>query len=286
MSDTNLSMPPALGGGSSMTPPLVVQQKVFPLQAPYADLTGSQSPAIHLGLTYAPLLDSDTNTNRWFWVSLNGTTVSASGSGDLIANTDKMIGWYLSQTTVRIDVGAGFKYAYVQPTTQVCTGSVTSSISLSAGMFGNVPTAGADFSTSYTQNISDITIDDRSLDSIVQTYTLSASTGGAYKQPSDLMHRGVLSDSLYSVSDIATANLPIITQGVWSAPEGFNGIVPLEIKIEMQLNFVQLVNAVPSLLSFSGIGLLVRATGEKVDSVQLTQVGSFSWDIPFSTVPG
>jgi hypothetical protein len=262
---------------------LVVQNKFFNLNSPFGDVSGSQSPAIHLALTYAPLLDPDTNLNKWFWVSLNGTTVSAAGSGSLIANTGSAIGWYLSQTIVKINVGAGFTFAYVQPTTQECTGSVTSGISVSAGAFGDQPTAGASFSNSYTQNISDIMIEDQSISSVLQMYTLSSSSGGTYGQPSDLLDHEIYTDTLYSVPDVATANLPIMTQGVWNAPTAFNGVIPLDIEIDMVLNFVELTGTVSPVWDVNVFGLLENAVGAGTNSTQTTLVGSFNWSIPFSS---
>ncbi|MCB0109069.1 MAG: hypothetical protein KDE53_24270 [Caldilineaceae bacterium] len=178
--------------------------------------------------------------------TIGGSMVSA---GTPIANDDeKGRGWFLESAQVGVNVtGDGVMFQGSQPNTKDQTGSVSSSsgFNVSGGLFGDAPMATAGFSTnrSVSYDYKSVTFTNDSSRQLLHRYQMSGTTGShasSYNHYSDMVWGGT--DAFGHHAQVRTpaaecfnpGNLPIISQGFWTVPQSFQGLVPVNINLSLK----------------------------------------------------
>lgn len=179
-------------------------------------------------------------------VSLEDSVIS---SGPMFYNQHDKRGYFQDRIDVemflsdnRKDPRDDFRRASDGPQTVNGSGATSSSVSVSfsvsgsanAGFFGDTPTGGAGGSASlgvtnshsFSRNLSDFkAVNTSGQFRIKHHYKMSESTGGAYLSAHDLVPHGddigfleaLRKIELYHPPDLATSNLPLISQAAWQA---------------------------------------------------------------------
>jgi hypothetical protein len=172
-------------------------------------------------------------------------------SGQMILNTDYSKYWWLMGCGVQIspDDPSTILVA-ASPTGTVDMNSVTSSISISAGFFGDQPTANGGFSNSFTTSFPDFSVADLSeLEgaALKTLYYMSAYSGGRFKPDGQgplSWDENLHSDDPKFISQLADqasvtdggalhlhgpspnayqSSLPVLSQGIWMVDRAFVG---------------------------------------------------------------
>lgn len=171
----------------------------------------------------------DTIPHTFVTVSLAGTSVKASKTGEMASTRDGKRGWYNERTDVRIKIdNADFIIEEDAPPTAMGGAATTSSTALSvnvgAGTFGPTPTtnvgAGATIGSSFSRNLTDFRVENNSGNTeVFHQYFLAASSGGGYGSPESLMDMSVGGQlqgaPLFDLPEIAISNLPILSQVIF-----------------------------------------------------------------------
>ena len=182
--------------------------------------------------------DSDPVT---IWVSLEDSYVS---SGPMFYRETYSRGFFQDHVTVRMRLDGASAPQLLRvsdgPQTANGSGSTSSSVSVTfsaggnVGFFGPTPTGGANIgvaasdSKSFSRNLTDFRIINTSTDHMaVHEYRMSMSGGKVYDKPVDLWPTlGVMDvygaalgnlPSFYEPPDLATSNLPLLSQCLWQA---------------------------------------------------------------------
>jgi hypothetical protein len=189
--------------------------------------------------------------SKFIHVNLLDSSVAASTAGNLHEDKPNIRGWYNGGAEVNVKVlnDDVILFQDSPPTTEGSsntTSSTSLSVNANAGLFGPVPTegvgAGISIGESFSRNLTDFRIVNITNNNVlVHKYYLSASLGGKYTQPADLVDMSVTGqltgDPLYKLPDIAIANLPIISQGIWYTCPGSN-IHEVEVEATIKLELV------------------------------------------------
>ena len=204
------------------------------------------------------------------FASLENSTVS---SGKMLVDKPDQKGWF--QDNVKVEMW--LEEANGQPRTDLFrmsdgpatyngTGATSSSVSFSfsggvnAGFFGGTPTGGASAtvgvsdSHGFSSNLMDFRVVNNSDQYKAEhSYLMSKSADGpAYNTPTDLVPDGgsigfiqaFQAIKLYTPPDLATANLPLLSQCVWQAnhPKDIHDTVMLKIRVTQHLTMVDGTN--------------------------------------------
>jgi hypothetical protein len=194
--------------------------------------------------------------------SINQSSVSC---GKMTTDTDTVRGVYQDKIHVEMwlekDSQPCTQFSRITdgPQTVECSGSTSSSVSVSlganVGFFGDTPTGGANVgisdTRSFSQNLQDFkvvnTSDNRK---VVHDYLMSKSSGGAHNKATDLWPNGdqiglmdlIQGVKMYYPPDLATSNLPLISQCIWQADPGFklsaNDVLFLRLEIRQFMPMV------------------------------------------------
>jgi hypothetical protein len=158
------------------------------------------------------------------------SNVQATGGSLMVDNSDDKY-WFTKSALVEIDSGPGMALANEGPGTTAVNEAVASSISFSAGFFGDQPTANGSFSSSVTTEMADFAVTDQSqlqAGQVKHLYRLAATSAGAFDSDSDAFK---WDDSPVEPPALARSNLPLVSQGFWVCNEGFTGTSSFSITV-------------------------------------------------------
>lgn len=182
-----------------------------------------------------------------------------SPSGQMILNTDYSKYWWLMGCGVQIspDSASPALLVAAAPTGTIDMNSVTSSLSISAGFFGDQPTVNGGFSNSFTTSFPDFSVADLSElegSALKTLYYMSAYSAGKFEPDG----QGPLSwdeninasdpafvDSLARQASVTNggalhlhgpaanayqSSLPVLSQGIWMVDRSFVGITTFTVE--------------------------------------------------------
>jgi hypothetical protein len=216
----------------------------------------------NLGM-YSYRVDALARPQKFLLVTLEGSNISPSVSGAMMANQIDKRGYYTEQVDVKIffydDKNSEMRRVKHAPSTSGMAGAQTTTSSLEytvgGGFFGGTPTSnasvGGSISHSWSENLEDFTLIDNSAeDRIVQTLRLSAVHGGEYKHPSDLIDQtagditkdvfsGHLPGSVRELPPRATSNIALITQALFMSYRPLAKALGLRIEVTQHLVMVE-----------------------------------------------
>jgi hypothetical protein len=140
--------------------------------------------------------------------------------------------WFTKTAVVSINSGPGMSIGNEGPGTTPMGHQVSSSISINAGFFGDMPTGGVAYTSSSSISLPDFAVLDQSQNSsgtLHHYYGLAATSGGAFTDDKDMF--STVLDMPYEPPALAKTNLPIPSQGFWICNEGFNGVSNVSITV-------------------------------------------------------
>ncbi|MFD1876782.1 hypothetical protein ACFSF3_06490 [Vibrio chagasii] len=214
-------------------------------------------------VSLCPISANDLNVNSV------AQSLQASDSGSLVLDDSDNKGWFLAGCNIEMNVSlvdgkdeTKLQLQQHSPPTTDYSGSKSSSLSINASMFGDVPTVGGAFSTSFSTTINDVGITDSSNKESVRTTMYMGKSNNNTFEPNggfltwtDIESRDVkdlgndfkcliesgffkdLEDTV-EVSGIPPAcysDMPLLSQGIWELPESFSG--KLNVSIDYCLVF-------------------------------------------------
>lgn len=189
----------------------------------------------------------DTVPHTFVAVTLAGSSVKASKTGEMTFTRDGKRGWYNERTDVRIGLdNVDFIIEEDAPPTAMGAAATTSSTALSvnvgAGTFGATPTtnvgAGVTIGSSFTRNLTDFRVENNSDNTeVFHQYFLAASSGGGYGSPESLMDMSaggqLQGGPLFDLPEVAISNLPILSQVI------FRSRVPQKTDTKLTITITQ-----------------------------------------------
>ncbi|MGF1827237.1 hypothetical protein [Vibrio splendidus] len=209
-------------------------------------------------VSLCPISANDLNINSV------AQSIQTSANGSLILDDSDNKGWFLAGCNIEIDVSMidGKKeqslvlQQHSPPTTEY-SGSKSSSLSFNASMFGDVPTVGGAFSTSFSTTLNDVGITDSSNDKSLRTTMYMGKSNSNTFEPNGgflswqdietrsedelgddfkcLIESGFFNDldDNVDVSGIPPAcysNMSLLSQGIWALPQSYSGKVSISLK--------------------------------------------------------
>ncbi|WP_326523919.1 hypothetical protein [Sphingomonas sp.] len=199
-------------------------------------------------------------------VSLEDSIIS---SGGMLFDRNDKRGYFQDQIVVEMFLTSDgqtprsdFRRVSDGPQTVNGSGATSSSVSVSfsvsgsvnAGFFGGTPTGGGSVgaslgvtnSHSFSRNLADFKAVNTSTQTLIQhTYKMSQSSGAAYDSANDLVPKGdaigffdaFKGIVLYNPPDLATSNLPLISQAVWQATSNreYDETIGVAIKVTQRV---------------------------------------------------
>jgi hypothetical protein len=193
-------------------------------------LPDGQTAAVRIN-AQVDVYDFATIPKKFISVSLAGSNVAASTSGNLGIDRDDKRGFFTESAVVSMALsGSRFAIEQDSPSTtmgQEATTSTTSiGVNVSAGTFGDTPTTnvggGVTIGSSFSRNLTDFRVVNNSDDHrLLHRYLLAASSGGSYDEPKDLLDMSVggqfTGACLFKLPPISVSNLPLASQAIFIA---------------------------------------------------------------------
>ena len=214
-----------------------------------------------LSLTTSITLSKDDNNERYLLVDLTGSTISAAENGRLVKDTENYRGWFLDYAKVSLNIAKNdspknsLQRLQYSPKTQRLQGEISNEISYSLNLGSAGVGGGLGFSKSGSEMLEGFSLfsPDNGKD-VVSLMFLAGCTdsGGDFvklddsgdftKKPFErlkaLLDGGgpFKGQSLNTLPLQAKSGLPIVTQGLWKAPQvKFMGTVEIIVDVEFQL---------------------------------------------------
>lgn len=225
-------------------------KKSFPFNDYRTTSVAKQTPSMRLNVDVVAYQYKEI-PHKFLTVNLEGSNVMA---GDLTYDADDKKGYYLHQSSVVISVDSDeYVLRKDSPGTTIGSSETTSSsqlaLNLTTGTFGDVPTTGVSggitIGTSYTENLSDFRVLNKSNDSVAtHLYRMAATRDGSpYNKPEDLVDTSAKGqwegDPLFGVPEIAISNMPIISQAIYYSRGEKAPDVTLTVEVEATLMYVE-----------------------------------------------
>ena len=230
------------------------------------------------------------------WASLEESSIT---SGGLLQDRNDRRGWFQDrvEVTMQLEKHPELHRIADGPKTQNGTAHTSSSVSFSfgesanGGFFGGDPmggvavNVGVSSSHSFSRDLTEFKVVNNSdIHTIRHEYRMSASSGGAYEHPTDIVpsaddigftdsFRGI---HLYSPPDLAVNNMPLLSQAVWQANHNnpVDESIMLTIQLKQHLVMADGENDFATVHSHASLRTITYNWHEKIPLHKLTgQVG-------------